>query len=143
MATLSLGSHIVLDIHHYASTVSPSPPMTATISDDPTPRVIAASPLAHLLVMPRSLLVLSSSLYTSHLHGIRGKEKDEVHAGEEGKGDRIVNAELLGQAEIGDALREGSWTAERGVRTSLTFRTAEKTVKGGAFSLHRGGMKKA
>jgi alkylated DNA repair protein alkB family protein 6 len=119
--------------------------MTATISDDPTPRVIAATPLAHVLVMPRSLLVLSSSLYTSHLHGIRAKKTDQVHDGsrENGEGDKIVNGELIGSAEVVDALREGSWSGERGVRTSLTFRASEKVLRGGgAFNLLKGVMKK-
>jgi alkylated DNA repair protein alkB family protein 6 len=121
--------------------------MTASITDDPAPRVIAATPLAHMLILPRSLLVLSSSLYTSHLHGIRAQTKDVVHQGEGvggSKGDLIVNADLLGNAEITDALRDGSWTGDRGVRTSLTFRTADKVLKGGgAANLLKGVMKKA
>lgn len=117
--------------------------MVATISNDPTPRVIAAVPLAHLLVLPRSLLILSSSLYTAHLHGIRGQVEDRVCSTEgEGEADVIVNADLLGNAEISDALREGVWTGERGVRTSLTFRTADKVLKGGGANLLRGMMKR-
>ncbi|WWD22122.1 hypothetical protein CI109_106611 [Kwoniella shandongensis] len=151
VATISLGSHTVLDIHHYLSTTAPSPPMTTSEpipSDDPTEagRPIAAIPLAHLLALPRSLLILSSSLYTSHLHAIAPKTKDVVRlerGTEEDGGVVIANAELLGDAEIADGLRDnGSWAKERGVRTSFTFRHAEKVLKGGAFSMAMGGLRR-
>lgn len=115
--------------------------MIASTTDDPTPRTIAASPLAHLLLLPRSLLILSSSLYSSHLHGIRAQTKDEVSIDGE-NGDKVANGDLIGQAEVVDKLRGGSWTGHREVRTSLTFRTAEKVLKGGAFSSQRGMARK-
>jgi alkylated DNA repair protein alkB family protein 6 len=150
VATISLGSHTVIDIHHYLSATSPSPPMTATAlpaDTDGQARPIAAIPLAHLLLLPRSLLILSSSLYTSHLHGISARTEDvirSVPALPDAEVVAIANADLLGDATIIDSLRDkGSWNGVRGTRTSLTFRQAEKVLKGGAFSMALGGLKRS
>ncbi|WVW78629.1 hypothetical protein I302_100588 [Kwoniella bestiolae CBS 10118] len=139
VATLSLGSHTVLDLHHYINPTSPSPPMIpSNSSTTPEGKTIAAIPLAHLLLMPRSLLVLSSSLYTSHLHSISSTAKDIIvrapssNAEGEDRGVMISNTELLGDPDIVDALtRDGRWVGERTKRISLTFRRAEKVLKGG------------
>ncbi|KAK4689822.1 hypothetical protein P7C73_g273, partial [Tremellales sp. Uapishka_1] len=137
VATVSLGSHTVLDIHHYLSPTSPSPPMTASASTSLEGKSIAAIPLAHLLLLPRSLLILTSSLYSSHLHGITPLVNDVISRdpGSEPNGGRIViaNKDQLGDADILDRLRdEGRWEQERSTRTSLTFRRAEKVFRGGA-----------
>lgn len=136
----------MLDVHHYLSATSPSPPMIATPSNSLNleARPIAAIPLAHLLVLPRSLLILSSSLYTSHLHGITARSLDVIRQPGNGDGEGVVvaNAELVGDSTVVDALRSGSWQGERGVRTSLTFRQAEKVLKGGAFQMALGGLKR-
>lgn len=149
VATISLGSHTVLDIHHYLSSTSPSPPMIATPTEDLADcrgRPIAAIPLAHLLVMPRSLLVLSSSLYTSHLHGISANVSDTVvkASPDADKGEVVVaNQDLIGDSSVLDAIRdEGRWTQERATRTSLTFRRAEKVLKGGVFALAQRGLRR-
>ncbi|RXK37414.1 hypothetical protein M231_05314 [Tremella mesenterica] len=153
VVTLSLGSHTVLDLHQYLSYTSPSPPMTATpssdLQDSTEGRPIAAVPFAHLLLMPRSLLVLSSSLYASHLHGISARTEDFVSSSSSpvsasaSGGVVIANAELIGDPEVGDALRDaGSWRGIRGTRTSLTFRHAEKVLKGGALGLIHGALRR-
>ncbi|ORX34525.1 hypothetical protein BD324DRAFT_156655 [Kockovaella imperatae] len=158
VATLSLGSHTVLDIHQYLSTTTPSPPMVATLAsstDTSAGRPIAAIPLAHLLLLPRSLLILSSSLYTSHLHGIAARMSDSVLSRPlpsaslqpDSMDDPpviISNADLLGDPDIMDRLRAdtSSWKAERGVRTSLTFRHANKVLKGGAFAMAQGALRR-
>ncbi|GFZ46694.1 hypothetical protein JCM24511_03914 [Saitozyma sp. JCM 24511] len=153
VATISLGSHTVLDIHHYTSTTSPSPPMVATTppsgpDGEDQGRPIAAIPLAHLLVLPRSLLILSSSLYTSHLHGIAPRPADIVVASADritqgSEAVAVVNVELLGDAEVVDGLRNsGQWEKARGTRTSLTFRHAGKTLKGGALSVAKGAVRR-
>lgn len=119
VATVSLGSSTLLDIHQYLSSASPSPPMTSTASADPTDesqgRPIAAIPLAQLFLERRSLLIISSSLYTSHLHGIKAVEKDTIG--------QVANGNLLGSP-----VEEGT-EIERGTRTSLTFRAAERVLK--------------
>ncbi|OXB37217.1 hypothetical protein J007_03024 [Cryptococcus neoformans] len=150
VATISLGSHTVLDLHHYISSTSPSPPMIATISSmdndsGNSARPVAAVPLAHLLLLPRSLLILSSSLYTSHLHAIAAKTQDSVKAGGADDGDvvAVANAELLGDPAVMESLRDGGvWVKERGVRTSLTFRHAQKVIKGGALGKVMGNMRR-
>ncbi|WVR09718.1 hypothetical protein IAU60_006794 [Kwoniella sp. DSM 27419] len=159
VATISLDSHTVLDIHHYLSTTSPSPPMIASPAESNGAegaqgggRPIAAVPLAHLLLMPRSLLILSSTLYTSHLHAIGSRTKDTVMP----SGDNlakvdssvearveIANVDLLGNAAVVDAIKAGGWEGDRGTRTSLTFRHAEKVLKGGAMSMIGGALKRA
>ncbi|WVQ97898.1 hypothetical protein IAU59_005015 [Kwoniella sp. CBS 9459] len=164
VATVSLGSHTILDIHQYLSTTLPSPPLIASPApadgevDGQQGRPIAAIPLAHLLLMPRSLLILSSSLYTSHLHAITSRTKDVVYPsprtdqetdtastpeGREANGVTIANTDLLGDAEVVDAIRNGRWEGERGTRTSLTFRHAEKVLKGGVASIIGGALKRA
>ncbi|KAL7423580.1 hypothetical protein Q5752_001160 [Cryptotrichosporon argae] len=145
VATLSLGSHTVVDIHHYVSD-DPSPPMTARppeVADAPARgRPIAAVPLAHLLVMPRSLLLLSSSLYTSHLHGISPTTSDTV-AGAPREGATVVaNARQLGDAKVVSAIQGEGWTKSRWTRTSLTFRRTERVLKGGPFSLAGGSVRR-
>ena len=175
VATISLGSHTVLDIHHYLHPTEPSPPMIATPAPAPTSthdqssdeasapntegpaRPIAAIPLAHILLQPRSLLILSDTLYQSHLHGIQGRTEDLLGSGE-GR-EAVVNAELAsiagkgttGKTREGDADgqsvkiekgEEWEWTGHRGVRTSLTFRRAKKVLKGGVFKMGPGGMRR-
>lgn len=109
-------------------------------------RPIAAVPLAHLLLMPRSLLVLSSSLYVSHLHGISANTRDTVVLDVEKakEGDVVVaNKDLIGDSEVIDCLtEEGRWSKDRETRTSLTFRRAEKVLKGGAFAMAMGGLRR-
>jgi alkylated DNA repair protein alkB family protein 6 len=121
---------------------------------------VAAVPLGHLLLLPRSLLVLTGSLYESHLHGIAERAGDTiVSAGDvEGKArddeetmevDRmlppvtVANASLLDNPKIQAALATPrGWTKDRGIRTSLTFRRAEKVLKGGAFALVGGKLRR-
>jgi len=110
-------------------------------------RPIAAIPLAHLLLLPRSLLILSSSLYASHLHGIAAKSADVVlsspASSPDAEGVFIANIDLLGDPVIIDSLRDtGRWRGERGTRTSLTFRHAEKVMKGGAFTKAAAGLRR-
>ncbi|TYJ54274.1 hypothetical protein B9479_005033 [Cryptococcus floricola] len=110
VATISLGSHTVLDIHHYISATSPSPPMVAI----PPPegeeaRPVAAVPLAHLLLLPRSLLIISASLYVSHLHAIGEKNEDTVKGRGTASENEVViaNTSLLGETNIVDHLEQG------------------------------------
>lgn len=101
-------------------------------------RPVAAVPLAQLLLLPRSLLILSSSLYASHLHGIAERTVDRIKKIPGG----VVNADLVGEAEVMDSLKDGTWEKERGERISMTFRHAEKVVKGGALGMALNAMKR-
>lgn len=177
VATLSLGAPTILDLYHYVSPSEPSPPMIAS-PDAESGRSIAAVPLGHVLLMPRSLFIFSGSLYSSHLHGIEARERDSFIAparggpevaGEQGseaadgaapapskeastdatlppstakakaEASVVANASLLGL----DALPRDAFTYERGTRVSLTFRHANKVLKGGAFAMAAGGLRRA
>ncbi|TXT08690.1 hypothetical protein VHUM_02818 [Vanrija humicola] len=151
VATLSLGSHTVLDLHHYISPSTPSPPMIPT--EGSVGRAIAAVPLGHVLLMPRSLFVLTGSAYTAHLHGIAERSADWVVRDESVQKDTVdadgappvvvANAGLLGDPKVQAAIQsDAGWTAERGTRVSLTFRHAEKVLKGGAFAMIGGRMQR-
>lgn len=101
-------------------------------------RTVAAVPLAQLLLLPRSLLILSSSLYASHLHGIAERSVDDIKDINGG----VANMELIGDSEVLDGLRAGDRKKERGERISLTLRHAEKVVKGGALGMALSAMKR-
>ncbi|KAL1405945.1 hypothetical protein Q8F55_007627 [Vanrija albida] len=153
VATLSLGSSSVLDLHHYISPSAPSPPMIP--ADGAVGRAIAAVPLGHVLLLPRSLFVLSGSAYSAHLHGIAPRSADWVVRDEaaaaaavEGEGEAppvvVANAGLLADAPVQAAIAsDAGWRAERGTRVSLTFRHAEKSLKGGAFAMVGGRMQRS
>lgn len=116
-------------------------------------RAIAAVPLGHVLLMPRSLFILSGSAYSAHLHGIAERSADWVvrdAAVQSSTVDAdgappvvVANAPLLGDAEVQAAIAsDGGWRAERGTRVSLTFRHAERVLKGGAFAMVGGRMQR-
>lgn len=184
VATLSLGAPTILDFYHYVSPTAPSPPMIATTEDN-SGRSIAAVPLGHVLLMPRSLFILTGSLYSSHLHGIEARERDSFiaprrdasgaaiadaapPAGTKSDTDEatpadgeapapvseplppstakakaeatvVANASLIGL----DALPRDAYEYERATRVSLTFRHANKVLKGGAFAMAVGGLRRA
>ncbi len=106
-ATLSLGSHTVLEI--YAKTEN------GERKHDPTWRILQES---------RSLLVTTGDMYQDTLHGISEIKVDHNLAPE-----HIVNWDLLGAKTV---FRSG--TAERHTRISLTYRDVLKVAKlGGAL----------
>ena len=83
VATVSLGSHIVLDVR---------------------PKEGAKDAGWRILQEPRSLLITTGELYTECRHGI-----DEVKVDEDLRSDKIVNWDLLGNKELfaeGSAARE-------------------------------------
>lgn len=99
VATISLGSPIVLDIFEKNEMRNPE-----------EKRV----PKWRVLQEPRSLLITTGDLYTSHLHGIAQTEVDEdIRPGEGG----VCNWDLLGDQE---AFRDGR--NQRDLRISLTYR---------------------
>lgn len=168
MATLSLGSGTCLDVYQYLSHDDPSPPLTATarpaeasdgtdaLGDEtlgqPGGRAIAKVPLSHIYLEPRSLLIMSSALYQTHLHGIKAVERDVLRStgatssstrsdesttctidGEARQAVQVANQDLLGDHRIRESLeREGAWQQERTKRVSLTFRHVDKVAKAAA-----------
>ncbi len=115
VATVSLGSHIVLDVK--------------AKSDEGVGGEMGRSRGWRVLQEPRSLLVTTGELYTDCLHGIGEVMVDE----DLGEG-RIANWELLG-----DRTPFAGGQAARERRISLTFRDVIRVKKlGKAF----GGLKK-
>ncbi|MCJ1401185.1 hypothetical protein MMC11_004397 [Xylographa trunciseda] len=101
VTTISLGSHIVLDIY-------------AKKDDGSGER--EAEPRWRILQEPRSLLITTGELYRDYLHGIRETEVDK-DLNEHG----VANWNLLGRKEN----FEGG-ERRRGTRLSLTFRDVLK-----------------
>ena len=110
VATVSLGSHIVLDI---------KPKMNDTVDEKSR-----GGQSWRVLQEPRSLLVTTGELYIGYLHGIGGVKVDE----DLGEGN-IANWHLLGDRTLfagGRAVREP--------RVSMTFRDVIRVKKlGKAF----------
>jgi len=100
VATVSLGASIVLDIYEKSEGGQPEPKH-------------------RILQEPRSLLVTTDTLYTSHLHGIQDFAADENLSPA-----TITNWDLLRDAS---AFSDGRY--ERQVRTSLTYRDVLKVGK--------------
>lgn len=140
MATISLGSHAIFHYYHHApeDTVGEiSPPSSKA-------RPIRTTPVASLLLEPRSLVITTRELYTSHLHGIDGVIEDRlaVHSPDTQRmpvddirkesGVWIANWEMLGGDDEGvvRAVREGG-LLKRGTRTSLTCRVVERVAQMG------------
>lgn len=162
MATISLGAPQCVDIYQYLSTTRPSPPLVAT-PDPPTStganatqggtghgdgegRTIARVPLARIYLAPRSLLVMASALYTTHLHGISGTTEDVITAADApgpnsttaaqpcaGVLVPVPNLSLLSEVIRQTVREKGEYRSERGTRVSLTFRRVGRVMKGGAL----------
>ncbi|KAI0363234.1 hypothetical protein BV20DRAFT_975913 [Pilatotrama ljubarskyi] len=150
VATLSMGSHTVFHYYKYkldddaapaqaeqsAGTTTAAGPMMASGSGRP----IDPTPVLSLLLEPRSLVITTSSLYTSHLHGIDEVQADIFTPDGRTSQERIANFDMLrGKAEK-EAIANGG-KLERGMRFSLTCRDVEKVAAGGGalFKKLRGG----
>ncbi|KAF8310691.1 hypothetical protein DL93DRAFT_2149836 [Clavulina sp. PMI_390] len=148
VATISLGSHSVFHYYRYASDVesrsrSSSPDVPAMMDAGSTPRPIHPQPVLSLLLEPRSLVITSDNLYTSHLHGIDGVDEDhfvahsladgsnpDVNSAEHSAGIRVANWNILGGEDeaLARAVREGG-VVKRSIRTSLTCRVVDKVTQ--------------
>jgi len=94
-------------------------------------RIIDKTPVLSLLLEPRSLVITSSSLYTSHLHGIDAMTEDCVSASDNTIMDaepvRVANADLLGDPDTKKAVLQGRKLA-RETRYSLTCRDVARVA---------------
>ncbi|RPD63402.1 hypothetical protein L227DRAFT_591907 [Lentinus tigrinus ALCF2SS1-6] len=145
VATLSLGAHTIFHYYQYKQDDPSNPGPQAPPPSAPgapagmmgapsaTGRPIDPTPILTLLLEPRSLVITTSSLYESHLHGIDEVMEDSFAPGSRSPGEKIANVNLLrGKAEK-DAVINGGFL-ERGLRYSLTCRDVEKvTAAGGAL----------
>lgn len=85
---------------------------------------IDKKPLFSMLLEPRSLVITTSDLYTSHLHGIEDVEED-VFGGPEAT--TIANSALLADQRVMETVVKGG-TLKRETRWSLTCRDVEKVA---------------
>ncbi|KAF9074374.1 hypothetical protein BDP27DRAFT_1258892 [Rhodocollybia butyracea] len=128
VATISLRSHTAF--HYYRYTTENQDVLDATA------RIIVPTPVLSVLLEPRSVIITSGSMYTSHLHGIQEQKVDHITAGDGETGcppkftdlDVVVaNWRLLTGTQVKSAMFKGG-ALERGVRYSLTCRDVEKVA---------------
>jgi len=114
VATLSLGSHTILDLYEYAPSTAPRD------SEGPNAgRAINSSPKFSIFIPPRSLFVLTSDLYCRCLHGIAERSVDS-----EDQLNACINSPP--PAFYMSDNPEGPKPGHRERRGSLTFRWVEK-----------------
>jgi alkylated DNA repair protein alkB homolog 6 len=122
VATVSLGSHVVLDIYAKAEGGLDS-------AADSGPGG-GRTPAWRVLQEPRSLLITAGRLYADTLHGIAEIEVDgDLRGGEGG----VANWEMLGDRA---AFEGNGGSMERRTRISLTFRDVLKVRKVGGGLRH-------
>ncbi|EJD43638.1 hypothetical protein AURDEDRAFT_145442 [Auricularia subglabra TFB-10046 SS5] len=120
VATISLGSHAVFHYYRYATDSADATDTAQSAGGKPIDR----TPVASLLLEPRSLVITRSSLYTGHLHGIEDRTEDVLLApGGEGDGVCVANHQTVRAEEA----REGGKLV-RATRVSLTCRDVERVL---------------
>ena len=95
-----------------------------------TGRPIDPNPILTLLLEPRSLVITTSALYESHLHGIDEVQEDSFAPASRSPGEKIANAGMLRDKTAKEAVQSGGFL-ERGLRYSLTCRDVEKVTAAG------------
>jgi len=135
VATLSLGSHALF--HYYRYQPLETSPAERLEDQSGEGRTIDPDPVLSILLEPRSLVITTSSMYSSHLHGIDGVMEDvfvpPAHHDQQRPSKNIANANLLTSATAQEAVANGG-VLKRGVRYSLTCRDVEKVTGGIAFA---------
>jgi len=133
VATLSLGSHTVFHYYRYTAGNKDVPD---AVSSDGLARIIDPTPVLSVLLEPRSVVITTGSMYTSHLHGIQERKVDHITQSEAGHppkftdlGVDIANWRLLTGIRMKDVV-SGGGILERGIRYSLTCRDVEKVANG-------------
>lgn len=153
VATISLGTHTVFHYHRYKP--DPNTPPVDQPPADQTPvasmgaletrgRTIDPTPILSLLLEPRSVIITTGDLYTSHLHSIANTETDyfaplnpqdpaegsDLSGRSDGEDEMprritIDNWAQLGDEGLKEVARSGG-ELERKTRLSLTCRDVEK-----------------
>ncbi|KAJ3733180.1 hypothetical protein DFJ43DRAFT_1069736 [Lentinula guzmanii] len=136
VATISLGSHTAFHYYKYR-TGSPSQDATDVFSPGPQgeARIIDHTPVMSVLLEPRSVIITSGSMYTSHLHGIGNEIVDYFTAGSDDTDPpkfadfnvTVANWRLLGRKDMKEAVINGRFL-QRSIRYSLTCRDVEKVA---------------
>lgn len=131
MATVSLGSHTLLDIYRYASE-SPSEDKSTNASESKS-RAREQEPRFSILQERRSLLITRGAAYKAFLHGIAERSQDtQEHLR------KVVNVDQIKDDNLRAALVQlDGLPLDRQKRLSLTLRDVEKVYKGLAGVLGR------
>ena len=133
VATLSLGSHTVFNYYQYKADDDTASPSNAGSAPPHSGRPIDPKPILSLLLEPRSLVITTSSLYESHLHGIDELFEDRFNIDGTTPQQRIANYDALTDKDARGAIEAGG-ILERGLRYSLTCRDVERvSAVGGAL----------
>ena len=152
---MSLGGHTVFHYHRYkpnldSDTIPPGeppsnqPPAASQEIQEARGRIIDPVPVLSLLLEPRSVIITTGDLYTSHLHSIANVTTDyfasvspqdsaelsgspSLSSGGDVMPRRFVidNLEQLGDEGLKGVVRGGG-ELERKMRVSLTCRDVEK-----------------
>jgi len=140
VATVSLGSHAIFHYYNYKSEDALATSESANQSSD-TGRIVNPIPILSVLLEPRSVIITTSSLYTSHLHGIQELHEDIIAPTSVGDGQiplvvgldvPIANWHMLTGEKEKRIMQDGD-TLRRGTRYSLTCRDVEKVAGGTTF----------
>jgi len=138
VATISLGSHAIFHYYSYKSDDTLATSGSANEFAD-TGRLIDPTPVLSLLLEPRSVIITTSSLYTSHLHGIQELEEDIIIPAGDGKMPLvggldipIANWDMLTGEKERSIMQDGG-ALRRGTRYSLTCRDIERVASGKTF----------
>lgn len=124
VATVSLGSSIVLDVT--------SKPFNEESSTDTTTTPALDPPRKHWCILqePRSLLLTTGSAYTDTLHGISERHEDlDLNPG------TVANWNLLGDTK---KITDSNGRNKRETRISLTFRDVLKVSNVGSKIFGKG-----
>lgn len=140
VGTLSLGSHTVFHYYAYNLGGDRTPHDVAHASSG---RAIHPTPVLSVFLEPRSVIITTGDLYTSHLHGIDEATHD-VFLGDgrlrRPSGDEVVlsNWRTVRTQHMSDVLHHGG-ALHRQTRFSLTCRDVEKVatpIRGKALAPH-------
>jgi alkylated DNA repair protein alkB family protein 6 len=139
VATISLGSHAIFHYYNYKSDDALA--MSEDHSSD-AGRVVNPIPVLSVLLEPRSVIITTSALYTSYMHGIQELHEDIIVPA---AGDRIplvgglhvpiANWHMLTGEKERSVMQNGG-ALQRGTRYSLTCRDVERVTGGKTFLRH-------
>ena len=128
VATLSLGSHTILDIFAYADDGSMSKEGSDPSHTPSKSRTYDSStPLFSVLLPRRSLFILKDELYSGHLHGIAERTADTMEDLR-----KCINWEDISSRRSRWEMGDESDSVEKWYRTrrvSVTMRSVEKVLK--------------
>uniref|UniRef100_A0A8H7XVK8 Fe2OG dioxygenase domain-containing protein n=1 Tax=Psilocybe cubensis TaxID=181762 RepID=A0A8H7XVK8_PSICU len=119
VATLSLGSHTVFHYYQYEKN-----DYNGAVSRG-VGKTINTTPVSSILLEPRSLIISSGAMYTSHLHGIEEIKEDVISPNADLPGVLLSNLNQLRDPLVKSLIEEGT-PLRRGIRYSLTFRDVER-----------------